>query len=199
MAKPLKLASSNRDELLARKGQQPSKHDPADFLISAKDAKGESTRVFCRVMPAHDRAIDAIFYSRKFPFKTPSDIMRWCIHTGLKRLEALDEVPSVTQQVEAMMVILRDEEFHLEFQGFLQNAHAVVQRHIAEGSHGEARRVVAKLKQEIAKMPSGHWRTKYERVMARQFDHLLSVKKGAGVKLGTKAFDEDEEEEDEDH
>lgn len=194
-----KRASSNRDELHAELHGKTRKHDPADFIVPAKDTKGESVRVWCRVQPAHDRAVSTIFYSRKFPFKTPSDILRWCIHTGLKRLEVMEDVPSVTQQVEAMMVILRDEEFHQEFQGFLQHAQAVINRHIADGAHGEARRVVAMLRTKVAGMPDGYWKKKYQRTIETQFSHLLSAQSAGKIKLMPRVRAEQDDDDDEEN
>lgn len=194
-----RLVSTNRHELAdEHKQQQKSKYDPADFLIPAKDAKGESTRIYCRVQPAHDRQVDALFYSRRWPFKTPSDIIRWCIHTGLKRLEAMEDVPSVTQQVEAMNVLLRDQEFNLEFQHFLQQSHTLVQRHITEGAHAEARRLVSELRRRIDAMPDGHWKRKYQATLKANFAHLLSAKKAPTPALGAFNDHTDDDELDDD-
>lgn len=181
-----RIASSNADDIAPR----AAKYDPADFIIPARDTKGESVRMWNRIQPGHDRAISIIVNSKKFPFKTPGDIVRWCLHTGLKTLEKMEpDIPSVTQQVEIMLSVLRDEEFHQEFQQFLSHATHVVNRHVAEGADGEARRLVARLKSDIEKMPDGHWKTRYTKTVQTQFGHILA-NKSARVSL-VPAGDED--------
>jgi hypothetical protein len=155
---------------------RPQKYDPADFIIPARDNKGESVRVWNRIQPGHERALSTILQSKKFPFKTQGDVMRWCLHVGLKRLEKMEAIPSVTQQVDAMMTMLRDEEFQLEFQAFIQFSTHIINRHMSEGSHGEARRLVAQLKSRIEGMPDGYWRTKYLKAVDTSFGHLLNAK-----------------------
>lgn len=168
-----KPTTTNADDIDAR----PQKYDSADFIIPARDSKGESMRVWVRIQPGHDRALSVILNSKKFPFKTTGDILRWCVHRGLAKLEKMEGLPSVTQQVEAMLGVLRDEEFQLEFQAVLALTNNVIQRHVAEGSLGEARRVIAKLKSDIDKMPEGYWRTKYQTAIRTQFGHLLNDEK----------------------
>lgn len=172
--------------------RQP-KYDPAEFIIPAKDAKGESIRMWNRIQPGHDRAISAIFNSRKFPFKTPGDVVRWCLHTGLKRLEVMEGLPSVTQQVEAMFEILRDEEFRQEFTAFLTHATKVINQHVTDGSRGEARRLIAALQTKVQGMPDGHWKKRYSKEIGLRFGHLLE-EKTAQVHIGTFGQDEDDDE-----
>jgi hypothetical protein len=179
-------ASTNADDIDARRSQ----YAPEDFIIPSKDHKGDSVRVWNRIQPGHDRAVAVIVGSKRFPFKTPGDCVRWCIHRGLKTLEQMEPVPSVTQQLDAMMGALRDEEFHQEFQTFIQHAQSVIQRHVTEGSHGEARRLIATLKAEVLKMPKGYWREKYLTAIQSQFKHILDEKR-ARVHL-LRAVDEDE-------
>lgn len=178
--------TTNADDIAPRQ----LKHDPADFIVPARDARGESVRMWNRIQPGHDRAISVIVNSKKFPFKTPGDVVRYCLHKQLAILEKMEGLPSVTQQVEAMLGVLRDEEFHQEFQAFLSHATTVVNRHVGEGADGEARRVVARLKHEIEKMPDGHWKGKYGKMLQTQFGHLLADKKS---RVGLVPTDEDDD------
>lgn len=184
MARP--HASTNADDIDVVR----SRHAPEDFIVPSKDHKGDSVRVWNRIQPGHDRAVAVIVGSKRFPFKTAGDCVRWCIHRGLKSLEQMEPVPSVTQQVEAMMGALRDEEFHQDFQTFIQHAQAVINRHVTEGAHGEARRLIAQLKADVLRMPKGYWRDKYLAAIQEQFRHILD-KKDARVGLGRFQLHED--------
>src|SRR5437667_163491 len=91
------------------------KYKPEDFIVPPNDSKGRGHRFSLSIHPAHNRELDIIVASRKFPFKTNADIMRWCLLRGLKILESLEAVPSVSGQVEAMMVTLGDEKDLAEY------------------------------------------------------------------------------------
>ena len=152
--------------------QHHIKYDPADFIIVAQDAKGHSERVGFRISPADDRALDTILASKKFPFRTKGDIMRWGVHVAIRRLERMEDVPSVTQQVDATMLILRDEMFNHEFMATFEALGRVIQQHLAGGANGEARRLVTLVKDKIQKMPDGHWRDKYLSTLEERYGHI---------------------------
>lgn len=186
-----KPVSSNADEF-AKDSKSKSKYKPEDFMIPAKDGQGQSVRFAVALQPAHDRQIAIILNSRVFPFKTPGDVARWCIHRGLTQLKVMEPVPSVLQQVEAMMQVLRDEEFHQQFQDFLLHAQRVIQRHVREGAHGEARRLTAALRAKVQQMPDGFWKKRYLKAIKEQFEHLLADK-GSRVGIGTGSFEDDDD------
>jgi hypothetical protein len=151
------------------------KYDPADFVIPAQDAKGHSERFQCRLQPGDDRALDVIVGSKKFPFRTKGDVGRWAIHVGIRRLEQMEAVPSVTAEVDAMIGILRDEMFHHEFQATFDAMDRVISTHIGAQAYGEARRVVALMRDRISKMPDGYWKEKYDAKVLEKHGHLLEV------------------------
>lgn len=163
------------------------KYDPADFIIPATDAKGHSERAQCRVMPAEDRALDVILASKKFPFRSKGDIMRWSIYQGIRRLERMEDVPSVTHQVDAIVLVLRDEQFNHDFMATFEALGAVIQKHLANGAQGEARRLVTLVKDKIQKMPEGHWRDKYLGTLEERYGHIEGTaangsKRGASLR-----------------
>lgn len=169
-----------------------SNYKPEDFIIPSKDTRGESIRVWNRIQPGHDRQISTITQAKLFPFRTPGDVMRWCIHDGLKRLVAMERgIPSVMQQVDAICAMLRDEEANLDFQVVIHQLQTVVQRHMAEGSVAEAKRIAIEVKQQIDAMPHGFWREKYQKQFKETYGHLLARK----TKVRMTRFEEDEDDE----
>jgi hypothetical protein len=162
------------------------KYDPAQFIIPGQDTRGHSERLYCRVMPAVDRALDVVVNSKKWPFRTKGDVMRWAIDRAIHQLEAMEPIGSVTAQVDAIAAILREDQFHHEFSHTFEALNRSISVHLTAGADGEARRLVATIKDKIDKMPEGYWRDRYRTTLSEKWGHLL---KGGGRGMGVMRFD----------
>jgi len=154
------------------------------FRVPGQDDRGHSQRVQCRVMPIHYRALVGICNEKKFPFGTLGDAVRWCIVDGVRKLNRLrrsEKISGVIAQADVIMEMLRDEQFYMDYQNTFNTMSETVNRHLASGADGEARRLVAVVRSQIEKMPEGYWREKYLEKLKQQFGHLL---RGQGVALG---------------
>jgi hypothetical protein len=149
------------------------KYDPAEFIIPGSDSKGNNERLSCRVIPSTHRAIELILGGKKFPFRTAGDVVRWCIQTGVARLEAMEGVNSVTAQTDAMMVVLRDEQFQKDYVAIFNNLQRSVDTHTQDNAMAEARRIVSQMRGHIERMPEGHWRDKYLKELDQRFGQLM--------------------------
>ena len=158
------------------------KYDPEQFQIPAQDAKGHSTRAQCYIQPGHDRQIEEILGSRKFPFRTKGDLVRWCIVRGVERLLAMeDEIPKgYMVQVDAMVDILRDSEFQQTFDSTMRMLSQRLNSLLGEGAQLEARRVISQFKYKVQQMEPGYWRDKWEAEIQKLWGFLLE---GPGVNL----------------
>ena len=156
------------------------KYDPADFIIPASDAKGHSERVWCRLQPGHDRQLDIILRSRKFPFHTKGDIIRWATVRGLRILEQMEDVPSVMKQVDMMMDVLSDEQLNQDNMVVFEKMRERVSAYIASNSNGQARRLVARQKMYAMDIPDEYWRGVYLERIEKEFGYLLESGGGAG-------------------
>lgn len=161
-----------------------SKYDPADFIIQASDAKGHSERVWCRMQPGHDRQLDVILRSRKFPFRTKGDIIRWAVVRGLRILEQMEEVPSIMKQVDMMMDVLADEQIHHEHMVVFEKTRERVAAYIGSNSIGQARRLVSILKMRADGIPDDYWRGLYLERLEKEFGYLLESNNGTGGGTG---------------
>jgi len=165
---------------------RPRKRGEREFIVPGQDANGHSHRVQCRVMPAHYRALSIIYTSKKFPFRTLGDIVRWCIDRGIRELGTIaktSEIESVLAQVDVIREILAEESHQQEFLATFDQMARTVSQHTAADAVGEARRVVALIRNQIGKMPEGYWRTRYLDELTRRFGHLLDSTVNAGVAL----------------
>lgn len=161
------------------------KYDPQQFIIPGQDQNGNSIRVFCRIVPLLDRSLDILFGARKFPFKSKGDMIRWCIKTGVEKLEAMEPVTdSVTAQVDAMMAILADEQAHHEFSTLFQTMATSIGMHIQAQALGEAQRVVSMMQEHVGRMRDGYWKSRYLREIEEKFGYMLKSGNVKGVGLG---------------
>ena len=144
-----------------------------DFLVPAKDAKGASARVWCRVTPEVTRLISDIIAARKFPFRLSGDLMRWAIVDAVKRLGEGAGIPSVLAQSDAIRAMLTDEEYHLDFAHNFSTLKRVTERYIERGAHGKAREVVLQFRDHIRGMPEGYWRDQYLAELGTRYNKLL--------------------------
>lgn len=166
------------------------KYRPEDFIVPGQDSNGNSARVYCRVVPLIERAIDVIMGSRKFPFKSEGDLIRWCVKRGVEELDGMEPmVGSVMAQVDAMMSILRDEELNHTFLTVFDRMVQTIGMHVQAQATGEARRVAYAMREQILKMEEGYWRDRYIRELDTKFGYLLNA--DGAVMSG---FDDREEE-----
>lgn len=153
----------------------PSKYDPSDFIIPAQDSKGHTERVYASIQPGHSRQLDIVLQSHRFPFRTKGDIIRWAIKEGIGKLENLEDIPSVTAQVDVITNLMREEQFHAEYEATFDQMAGVISRHMANQAYGEVRRVIAQVRSAIDKMPDGYWKDRYMDTLDTRFERQLEA------------------------
>jgi hypothetical protein len=153
-----------------------------DYIVPATDVKGNSVRLQCRAMPAVGRMLGDLILSRKFPFRTHGDAMRFFVVDGVKRLLREAGIDSVTTVYEAMEEMLRDEEFQIQFRDYFTHLRSVVEHYLDANAPGEARRVIAIARSKIGTMPEGYWRTRYTGELMERYGKLLDAD-GDGVEF----------------
>lgn len=169
-------------------------YNPADFIIPASDHQGHSERLYFRAQPQHERALSVIMKSRKFPFRTSGDMLRWSFVRGLKVLNHLDPMPGFLGAADAIGEILKQEIYLQEFMHLFGTMEKVIQSHIAAGAGGEARRLLSVVLAQLEKIDEPYWKKKAQKEVRQRFGHLLESK-GDKVSLrgptpnGTKTHD----------
>jgi len=144
------------------------------FIIPASDAKGHSVRQGFRCTPGHDRQMNIILSSRRFPYKTKPDLLRHAMDRHLKWLLTLDSsLPSVMTQIGIITEILKDEEFHQEFRRIFDRMGDAVANYMSQGSNTEAQRIILQVIAQVKKMPEGYWRDRYLTEIKQRYGHLL--------------------------
>ena len=154
---------------------------PEEFHVPASDMKGHSVQQYFRVQPGHSIQIDNTVRSRKFPYRNKGDFLRHAIMRHLKWLAGMDSVNSVTTQVDAIIEVLRDDAFQVEFADLFIRLGDRIAYHLGSGDGGivEARRLLEVVGGHLDSMPDGYWKKKHLEELKARFGHLL-VGEGSG-------------------
>ena len=120
--------------------------------------------------------------SKIFPYRNKEDVIRHAIDRHLKWLETLAPVPSVTKQVDAVMAVLREEEFNQDFLLLFNKLQAQISSYMGIGAERDAVALLARVKQYIDDMPSGvNWKKRYQTKLEDQFGHMLKGTRGVSL------------------
>lgn len=157
------------------------------YLIPGQDTKGHAHRVYCRVMPAHYRALCAMERTKSFGFRTIGDVIRWCVDHGVRELTARAKVPqalSALAQVDAIREVLLDEQYYLEFPQLFETMTSTINRHLSAGAEGEAVRLIAIVRNQIEQMSEPYWRDKFMAELMRHYGAYLDGSRGTVANFG---------------
>lgn len=111
--------------------------------------------------------------------------MRHALVRHLRWLGTLEgDVPSVMSQVQIVLDVCREENYHQEFNDVFTTVGATVSRYLSGGHNGEALRTVARCKDAFEGMPEGFWREQYLGELMKRFGYLFE---GDGVGLAVTA------------
>lgn len=155
----------------------PTIAESRQYLIPGQDGKGHAHRIYCRVMPAHYRALSTLNDAKVFGFRTVGDVMRWCIDYGIRELtrrRPLPQVKSAIAQADLIREVLNEETYYLDFPQVFDTLQSVVNKQQASGAGKEqAIRLVAMVRHLIEGMGESYWREKYMAELMRLYGHLL--------------------------
>lgn len=148
--------------------------DVNEFRVPSKDTQGHSARYWGNMQPGHAVEITEIVKSHRWPYRSDADVVRHAISRHLRWLQLLYPIPSVTGQVDAIMEVVREDEFMNDFQQVFSKTAESVGRHIAAGEAGMAKTMLSRIEQHISDMPDGDWRDKYMREFKQRFAGYLA-------------------------
>jgi len=144
-----------------------------EFRIRGSDAKGNYESRTTRFLPAQVFQVINVLASKRFPYREQGDVLRHALYRHLHWLDTLEVIPSITRQVDAMIEVLRQEEFQQDFINVFEDVKRVIANYTASGANGEARRVLASIINHVDGMPAGYWQDRYRRELQEKFGHLM--------------------------
>ena len=157
------------------------KVDPLEFVIPASDNQGHSNRFWFRGNPQMAREVELMVTGTDFPYRTKGDLLRHAVHRHLKWLREQSRVTSVSQQVDLMINLMRDEELHADFLTVFEMLSTRISQHVSNGSEGEAIRLVRMAQDHIGGMPDSYWKDRYLRELEVKFGHLVKSSRKANL------------------
>lgn len=158
-----------------RRRRKVKDYDPAEFFVESTDHQGHNDQYRFRAPKGYNRRMDEIIASKKFPFVTSSDILRYCLHIGLRRLDRMEASSTVQQQLEVMRQIMAEARFQQEFVDTYKALEKVIERHLEQDDRGAARNVVSRILHQIRRMPDEtNWRKRYEDELMQRYGALLN-------------------------
>ena len=170
-------SGSNKRRKTKRKGKGAPTYNREDFIVPAGDDRGHSSSLQARCTPAYFRRIDVVIHSRKFPFKTKSDVLRWAIHIGLKKLEELEpEIELDMASIEVVNRIILEKKEKIEFMESSRKLTETVNDFLARGVPEEAIRTLRDVLAKLPDIEEGYWRKWYEQEIKRRFGYLFQEK-----------------------
>jgi hypothetical protein len=153
------------------------------YVIPATNTRGNSVRAQCRCSPELMRQLVDLVASRKFPFRTVGDLIRYCIAVQAKRLLGQAGLKSTIAQADMMAALNRDETYHEQFDDIFRVMRTHAERYIDRGQVGQCRRFLWDQWALIKDMPTGYWRARYEETFLKRYGGILD----GGQQLGPSA------------
>jgi len=161
---------------------QGSKGD-GEFRVPASNKQGQSRSPQFRIIPNWVDVAETIVASKKFPYRTPSDLYRHALVTHIQYLHKIGDLPDkVGGMVQKSLIVdelLKYEEFESEFNDMLQRMTDTVQKRTEFGDEPGARRMVSSIYDVIMDMPDEGQRKMYSEIIRNRFGHLLEPDKGS--------------------
>ncbi len=151
------------------------KYDKDEFIIPASDSKGHGTLIGLRCMSGYLRTINEILASKKFPYKTVSDVLRHAIHVHVHWLKEIEpEIRTRLGFVDAALELVRVQQTHMEFLSMIKTVEDTVNKLAQDGMKAEAKKLVKSLLSKIEEDPVDDvWRRKFTTELKSRFGHLF--------------------------
>lgn len=154
---------------------EDGRYNQEEFVIPAQDDKGHSVRETVRISAELQRDIEIIIQSRKFPYRTASDLLRHGVVRHIELLHRLEDgfPKHLLAAHQAQMDLLREEEMRLASHLTFKKLHDQVEAYLASGEPGEARRIAAGIIAKLAGVADSAWKRRFEARFRRQYGSLL--------------------------
>lgn len=135
-------------------------------------------------LPPVMRRVSSIILSKhSLPFETEQDVLRWCIHHGLKLLveHAKDkEITSAWSFVESLTAQMADELEHLYYEEHLRIIIDGIRKLARAGHVDKALDRAEKVWRYSDKIDDPHWRKQYRDQARRAYDRMKKTYTNGG-------------------
>lgn len=151
-------------------------HSPEEWLIPARDDLGHSSRMFFRLSPMMERAMEVFIQGKTFPYRTSSDLIRHALYRHLGFLHKLE--PDFSQHYYASMEmiaqVVREDEMRTGMERVFDKLSRQIEGHLAVGDMGEAVRLAGLARSKLSVLDESAWKDRYLERFRRQFRHITA-------------------------
>ena len=122
-----------------------------------------------------ERDLEIVRDSRRFPYKTVSDIVRHAVYRHIHWLHALEqEIPRhFLTGLEIVMEVMRDHELQAGMEQTFERLDRMIDSALAAQDASEAQRLLTLTRSKIAKLQDSRWRKRWLDKFSRKYSHYL--------------------------
>ena len=152
-----------------------AKHtQPDSFIIPAGDDRGHSTRLQFRSSPAYGRRIDEAVHSRKFPYKTHSDLLRHALDRHLKYLDELEpELELDMARIDVINRIINRKREEIDFIKSIKSLTETVHFLVEEGADQKVRETLREILEDVDRIQDEYLCNSYRDKVKKRFGYLM--------------------------
>jgi hypothetical protein len=115
-------------------------------------------------------------------------LLRFALREGLRKLEAMESIVSVTQRIDLVNTLMAEENAHHEFMQIFTHLDDTLAKYMGDQAIDQAIRLLAVTKHHFEQMPDGYWRDKYLQTMKDRYAKVLEhAPKGVALPFLKKA------------
>lgn len=147
----------------------------SDYITPQSDGRGRSDIVTFRALPSQLRMASEFISKGDFPFRTPSDFHRWCLHFGLHHLTSVAPPKiSLFKFAQIEMEDMKDQLYMLEQSQTMDKIEVLVNMHVKEGNEFYALGIVMRFRNAaLISIKDKIWRERTVRDVDQKFEALL--------------------------
>lgn len=149
-----------------------------EYHIPARDTNGHTDKIQFKVPPSLKALVYIIMESKVFPYPSIGYLFRDALvrHCNLLSLQPGGDVGvgSTIHAINAMIEIVREDEFMEDFRTIFDKLEERVNEHLRRRNDKRARGLVVKTWGKIKQMEDEFWRGEYEKELRKRFGDMLT-------------------------
>lgn len=156
----------------------PPEESTGEFYVPAHDAQGHSVNMSARCPPQVKSQIALMIASRRFPWQTDSEFVRWCIYRGLRYVGDLNRDDKLSNLQVLFNATVRTAQVQNEFMAYrsvVEQVAATIKELLFCGATEKAKEMIRECYSHAHRMDDDFWRKRYTQDIEQRFSDLLPV------------------------